>query len=89
MNKLPKATSQPDGSLLVPPETKILLYRLLGDVWQTLAIDEETGANHSVELAAISELKHLLGLESRLPPLASLLGLELPPKRTRRLTVVK
>jgi hypothetical protein len=89
MNKLPKAVDQPDGSLLIPAETKVLLYRLLGDVWQTLAIDEDKGADHAVELAALTELKDLLGLERRLPTLATLLGLELPPPRSRRLTVVK
>lgn len=89
MNKLPKAIVQPDGALLVPAETTQLLHRVLGDVWQSLAIYEEHHEVNKLELIAIDELEALLGPTGRLPTLAALLGVELAPKQWSRLTRVK
>jgi hypothetical protein len=89
MNNLPKAVVQPDGALLVPAETAQLLHRVLGDVWQSLAIYEEHHEVNKLELIAIDELQALLGPAGRLPTLAALLGVELPPKVWRRLELVK
>jgi hypothetical protein len=89
MNKLPKAVKQPDGALLIPAETATLLHRVLGDVWQTLAIYEDHHEVSKLELIAIDELQALLGPAGRLPTLAALLGVELPAKEWSRLTAVK
>ena len=80
MKQLPKARVEDDGSLSVPPETKVLLYRVLGDVTQTLTLEEPAPEG---ELEALAELKRLLAPEGtgRLPPVARILELRLPPKR--------
>ncbi len=68
MNELPKAVKQPDGTLLIPAQTATLLHRVLGEVWQTLAVQQaEAGVDHARELAALDAIKALLGPTGRLP----------------------
>jgi hypothetical protein len=89
MNDLPEAVVQPDGaciSRLKPPQ---LLHRVLGDVWQSLAVYEEHCAANELELVAIDELQELLRPTGRLPTLATRLGFEPAPKQFRRLNLVK
>jgi hypothetical protein len=55
MDTLRKATVLPDGSLVVPPEIRELLYRVLGDVAATL---DWTHRMHCVEPPSEWEVRH-------------------------------
>lgn len=81
MNQLPKAQAQPDGSLLVPAETRELLHRVLADISQ--GVDLGVTMLGPGEAQALSELRVLLGgTGKRLRPPWRILGLP-PPLRSR------
>jgi hypothetical protein len=80
MNQLPKAQAQPDGSLLVPAETRELLHRVLADISQGAEIGDTELAPGEAE--ALAELLTLLGGGGRLRPLWQILG-KPAPRRSR------
>jgi len=88
MNKLRKAQAQPDGSLLVPPETRELLHRVLADIEQSVELgDGVLGPGEAEALAQLTEL--LDGRGIRLRPLWRILGLPVPRKARPSLHRVK
>ena len=85
MPTIPHADELPDGSIRVPRETRELLYRLLGDMWQTFTIEER----NDLEAMAIEQLQDLLR-SKRFGPLRPLhVLLDQPPPRGGPLTRVK
>jgi hypothetical protein len=83
MHELPHACELPDGSLVVPPATRALLYRLLGDLSATLAWTHGRPVllDNSHELKAIHVAQDLLLAKHAgpLPPLHQIMG-EPPPR---------